>query len=534
LSPALTQFVKQSKEKLYSQQRALKRLTRIVAIIFIGLIGLGIRYYFKQKNTQEIRENTVFALLQEKADPLTSINTAFKIREEDTLSSLVQGIIIRSFHSLLNGKISAGDSSVPKEFLPVSIPVKDSICSFRMNRSGTYFYGWTSRNEIILLDLKDSRVTTFSVPDPVLIIELSDDAKYFAVVYENSTGEVFTSSGEKIFDFQTSPNHLMNNRLVRFFPRGKYFLAAVKDNTAEIYDSTGTVIYRLEGHTGSVNSLDISPDGRFVVTASSDKNALIWNYNNRIFKFTPYDTIEGHLDTVWSCEFNKTGKYIITASGDSMLRISDLNGYQRERFLTFTTNTSGSRLSTLFLPSESSNDTKQKYLWADTSLNLDAHNKKICDARFASNDRAIISSNYCYDMPGCEKTQGIFRTEVVYFGQSYNNYSLYDYYLTKARNKYSDWSQQYINCWEISPDRQFYAAVPRLGNDIIVSMSNGYQMLSLKGSNPMFSFDGKYLYYINDRKLNRLIVSLDEIYSFVFEKRLFGDPETGKHVWLLL
>ncbi len=533
LSPVLDSFIKESKERIQSQQRALKRLTRIVAIVFIGFIGLGVRYYFKQKSTQQIRENTVFALLQEKVDPLTSINTAFRVREKDTLSPVIQGIILRNFFSLVNEKITAGDSSIPEDLFPVSIPVKDSICSLRMNRSGTHLYGWTAGKEIFLMNLKDSQIRIFNVPDPIIVIEMSANAKYFGVVYSNSTGGVFNSEGEKIFDFQTTANHLMNNRLIRFFPDGKYFLAAVRDNNAEIYDSTGNKIFKLEGHSGSVNSLDISPDGHFIVTASSDKNALIWNFNHKLKKFSPYDTITGHIDTVWSCEFDKTGKYILTASADSMLGISNLNGTWLDRILSYSTNIPKGP-AVLFTAQRSSGEARVSFIWADTSLNLDSHNKSICDARFVSNDKAIISSNYSYDIEGCDKPDGVFRTEVVYFGYSYNNHSSYDFYMTKAKHEFPDWHQQYIRFWDISPDRLLFAAVPEQNNRIVLAAVNGYQMLRLIGSFPGFSADGKYLYYVNENNLYKLPVSLEEIHSLVFEKRLFGDPETVKEMWLLL
>lgn len=529
LSPILNQFVRDSREKLFSQQRALKRLTRIVAVVFVCLIALGIRYFFKQKNTQEIRENTVFALMQERIDPLTSINTAFRIRKEDTLSSLLQGIILRSFNTLISEKIAAGDTSVPDYLLPVSIPVKDSICSFRMNRSGTHLFGWTTGNEIILLDLKDNRITTFTAPLQIMIIEMSDDAEYFAVVYKNSSGEVFTNEGEKVFDFQTSVNHLMNKRLVRFFPSGKYFMAAVKDKMAEIYDSTGKIIYRLEGHMGSVNSLDISPDGRFIATASSDKYAFIWNFNHKINRFSQYDTVLYHNDTVWSCEFNKTGKYILTASADSMLRISDLNGNQIDRIISYSTN---NPTGISFFWTGAWDDPKPIY--SDAGLHLDAHNKKIFNASFASGDRAIISSNYSYDKSLAEEKNGIFRAQVIYFGRSFNRYNLSDFYLAKAKRKFPDWPQQYIQSWEISSDRKLFAAVTEQGNKIIITTADGNEILTFKGAYPLFSGDGKFLYYLNENKLMKITLCLNEIHLLVFEMKLFGDPESGKQIWLLL
>jgi hypothetical protein len=79
-----------------------------------------------------------------------------------------------------------------------------------------------------------------------------------------------------------------------------------------------------------------------------------------------------------------------------------------------------------------------------------------------------------------------------------------------------------------------FAAVPGQENSIIVSTADGYQMLNLKGAFPGFSNDGQYLFYIHENKLIKLPVSLDEIHSLVFDKRIFGNPETGRQVWLLL
>ena len=533
LSSDLDHFVKSSKVKLQSRQMALKRLTRIVTIIFLGLIALGIRYYVKQRNTQEIRDLTAAALLQEQVDPLTSINTAFRVREEDILSPVIQGIILRSFNSLLNQKLMAGDKSIPGELLPVKILVNDSICALKSGKGGSKLFGWTTGREIIILDLNDSKSVVFQVPDPVLTIEISDDERYLGIIYQNNRGEVYNVEGHRIFGFTATPNHLMNERLARFFPKGTYFMAAVNNDLAEIYDSTGLVLYRLEGHTGKINSLDISPDGRFVATASSDKSTLIWNYNHELNKFSPYDTITSHLDTIWSCEFNSTGKYILTASADSMIGISDLNGNRLDRTLVYSSNVLNGRA--FFFTSEKSPDGKKEdHLFVTDTINrLDSYNKSIFNARFVCNDKAIISSNYSYDKI-IKESDRLFRAEVVYFGISMNFNPYYDYYLTKAKRQFPYWKQQYISRWEISPDRKFFAAIPDHSNDLILSALTGYQLMILKGNFPVFTSDNRYLYYVDNNYVYKICLNLEDIRSLVYEQKIFGDPEKGNELWLLL
>ena len=49
------------------------------------------------------------------------------------------------------------------------------------------------------------------------------------------------------------------------------------DGTAKVFDSSGDLIVTLEGHTGSVESADFSPDGSLVVTAGGgDSTAKVW------------------------------------------------------------------------------------------------------------------------------------------------------------------------------------------------------------------------------------------------------------------
>jgi hypothetical protein len=146
---------------------------------------------------------------------------------------------------LLQAKLADMDTCLPGDLVPVKVPVKDSICSMRMNKPNTHLYGWTTGNQVFIWNLNDSVARTFKATDSVLTIEMSDNAKYLAVIYKNSTGEIFTADGNQKFSFKTTINHIMNDRLVRFFPTGKYFMAAVNGNQTQIYDSSGICLYNL-------------------------------------------------------------------------------------------------------------------------------------------------------------------------------------------------------------------------------------------------------------------------------------------------
>ena len=63
-----------------------------------------------------------------------------------------------------------------------------------------------------------------------------------------------------------------------FSPDGKRVVTASTDKTARLWDAaTGKPIGEpLKGHEDSVQSAAFSPDGRRIVTASADKSARLW------------------------------------------------------------------------------------------------------------------------------------------------------------------------------------------------------------------------------------------------------------------
>ena len=72
-----------------------------------------------------------------------------------------------------------------------------------------------------------------------------------------------------------------------------------------------------EGHIRDVLSVCVSPDGKHVVTGSSDRTARIW----RLSDSSLVHTLEGHKSAVTSVCVTADGKHVVTASNDNTARI---------------------------------------------------------------------------------------------------------------------------------------------------------------------------------------------------------------------
>jgi dipeptidyl aminopeptidase/acylaminoacyl peptidase len=107
-----------------------------------------------------------------------------------------------------------------------------------------------------------------------------------------------------------------------FSPDGKYVLTASWDKTARIYEVTsGKELLVLSMHKDHVNSAVFSPDGKYVLTASSDGKARIFYVKSgkQVHK------LSGHKSDVESAVFSSDGKFAITSGRDGTVRIYEVS-----------------------------------------------------------------------------------------------------------------------------------------------------------------------------------------------------------------
>jgi len=96
-------------------------------------------------------------------------------------------------------------------------------------------------------------------------------------------------------------------------PDGASFLRVRHAHTRE----SPALVRNLAGHTLPVTACAVTPDGRHVVSASTDKTLKVWE----LATGRALATLECHTDVVTTCAVTPDGRHVVSASWDRTLEV---------------------------------------------------------------------------------------------------------------------------------------------------------------------------------------------------------------------
>ena len=108
-----------------------------------------------------------------------------------------------------------------------------------------------------------------------------------------------------------------------YSPNGKYIVTTALDafGSLQVLEAeTGHCVKKLYGHTGGVNSLLFSSEGKKLISTSEDKTICIWDAES----WKQLHSLKGHTMSVRHAEFNSNGDKIVSVSYDNTIRIWDV------------------------------------------------------------------------------------------------------------------------------------------------------------------------------------------------------------------
>jgi len=205
-------------------------------------------------------------------------------------------------------------------------------------------------NQTHLIDAQSGETKmSFGPHGAVASANYSPDGKRLVTGSWDNSARVWDAvNGRVIAKLEGGHNAAINTCVFSPDDEGQYVLTASDDGTAKLWEivteqrptadegttvpiRVGRVVRTFVGHQARIGQAKFSPDGRWVLTASDDKTAAIWESglggNGKLAgeRVEPVCVLNGHEWEILSIDMSADGSRVITGSADKTARIWELH-----------------------------------------------------------------------------------------------------------------------------------------------------------------------------------------------------------------
>ena len=172
------------------------------------------------------------------------------------------------------------------------------------------------------LDQKICIHTLKGYDDKIGAVTFNPGSSLLATAGESAVEIWDVASGKCVYILEEK-EHKGRVKSVAFSPDGKLLVSGSTDKNIKIWDlSKRQLIRNLTGHDASVVSVALSPDGEKIVSSACEGTIRIWNLNDG----KCIQELAGHQNWVWAVTFSPDGQFIASASQDESIILWDKAG----------------------------------------------------------------------------------------------------------------------------------------------------------------------------------------------------------------
>lgn len=159
---------------------------------------------------------------------------------------------------------------------------RETVWGARLSRDGKVAASLSFDRTIRIWDVDSgTQLRALKVPESTTCIELSPDAKILAFDVKYKIYLVDTDTGKRIG--KPLKGHRWDIQELAFSGDGKVLVSGSRDSTVRVWDvATGKEAYPPKWHVDAIESIALSPDGKYVGAASAEVNEIfIWPIESR-------------------------------------------------------------------------------------------------------------------------------------------------------------------------------------------------------------------------------------------------------------